>query len=301
MKRNIIIIAIIVIITILVSYVVGKFAFGLIDVQKYSLIPPSSKKFEVETNVKDESLLERKGQAFTIMTGTVQSGYSETASFGLKIIKNATIDIYVDKGKFLETYNTIASLVSPIGGSVINSYYSKDNDIYSGFIEILIPKDKFDFTINKLGELGNILNLKISSTDVTQEYVDLNSRLKVLDAQKELLTSWLKQAKTIDDLLRIRSEIENVESEIEQIKGRLNYIALNTDFSKIDIYLKEGTAPKTITTSIFDKIKDYLKVPLNAFLYSVIGLLVIIAFLIPWVLLGFGIYYLFKKIKISKV
>ncbi|MEM3872025.1 MAG: DUF4349 domain-containing protein, partial [Nitrososphaeria archaeon] len=95
------------------------------------------------------------------------------------------------------------------------------------------------------------------------------------------------------------SEIENVESQIEQIKGRLNYIALNTDFSTVDIYLKEGIPPKTTAPSIFDKLKEYLKIPLNAFIYSLIGLLIIIAFLIPWGLIGYGVYYTLKKLRLK--
>jgi hypothetical protein len=82
-----------------------------------------------------------------------------------------------------------------------------------------------------------------------------------------------------------------------KIKGRLNYIALNTDYSKIDVYLKEGVPEKTSSGTIFDKIKDYLMAPVNAFIYSIVGLLIIVAFLLPWALLGFGIYAVARKIK----
>jgi hypothetical protein len=106
------------------------------------------------------------------------------SSFGLKIIKNANLNMYVNKGKFLETYNRISSMVETYGGSVINSNYSKENDTFSGFIEVIVPKEKFDSVINKLGELGSVTNLEISSSDVTQEYVDLIQDSKSLKHKK---------------------------------------------------------------------------------------------------------------------
>jgi len=298
MRLKTLIAVVVVVLIVFASYFVGKFSLELIGGSKYkapSTLSESNRESSLNTKEKgSEPTFTVVGQA---PYGSVVSTTAPGTSFGLKIIKNANLNMYVDKGKFLETYNRISSMIETYGGSVINSNYSKENDIFSGFIEVIVPKEKFDSVINKLGELGNVTNLEISSSDVTQEYVDLNSRLKVLEAQKELLTSWLKQAKTIDELLKIRSEIEQVESEIEQIKGRLNYIALNTDFSKVDIYLKEGVPEKTSHGTIFDKIKDYLMVPVNAFIYSIVGLLVIVAFLIPWALLGFGIYSVVRKIK----
>lgn len=300
MKVKVLIILGIIIVLVFVSYFVGRFSIGLLQTAKYSgasIVSNTSSKYSPSLEAtKDQTISTEQRQSYA-GSATTTTSYSQTVSFGLKIIKNASLNMFVPKGKFIETYNLISSMIAPYGGSVISSSYSKEEDEYSGFIQIIVPKDKFDTIINKLGELGTITNLKISSTDITQEYVDLNSRLKVLEAQKELLTSWLKQAKTIDDLLRIRSEIENVESQIEQIKGRLNYIALNTDFSTIDIYIKEGNPPKTKIPSIFDKLKDYLKIPLNAFMYSFLGLLVIVAFFIPWGLIGYGVYYVAKKVR----
>ena len=296
MKLKTLIVVVVVVLIVFASYFVGKFSLGLIGGSKYqnpSLMSEANRKSIISISKESNPSIigQDKGAIYNV---SPQPGNS---SFGLKIIKNANLNMYVDKGKFLETYNRISSMVETYGGSVINSNYSKENDIFSGFIEVIVPKEKFDSVINKLGELGNVTNLEISSSDVTQEYVDLNSRLKVLEAQKELLTSWLKQAKTIDELLKIRSEIEQVESEIEQIKGRLNYIALNTDYSKIDIYLKEGAPEKTSHGTIFGKIKDYLMAPVNAFIYSIVGLLVIVTFLLPWALLGLGIYTVARKIK----
>ncbi|MEM3697994.1 MAG: DUF4349 domain-containing protein [Candidatus Bathyarchaeia archaeon] len=303
MKGKSLIILGVIVLLVFVSYFVGRLSVGLLQTVKYpgtSIVSNTSNKYSLAPGgPKDQSTSTEERQTYTGGGSISTTGYSQTASFGLKIIKNASLNMFVSKGKFIETYNLISSMIAPYGGNVTNSYYSKEEDEYSGYIQVIVPKDKFDTVINKLGELGTITDLKISSTDITQEYVDLNSRLKVLEAQKELLTSWLKQAKTIDELLKIRSEIENVESQIEQIKGRLNYIALNTDFSTVDIYLKEGIPPKTTTPSIFDKLKDYIKIPLNAFIYSLIGLLIIIAFLIPWGLIGYGVYYTLKKLRLK--
>jgi len=136
----------------------------------------------------------------------------------------------------------------------------------------------------------------VSTDDVTSEYVDSTAKLKVLESQRDLLESWLKSAKNVDEMIKLRDEITQVEEQIETIKGRLNYIAFHTDFSDITISLSEKEGSFNNTT-FWDTVVYWLKKPVQAFLYSLIGLLVSVLFAVPWVLLVFGIYKLVEKAK----
>jgi predicted AAA+ superfamily ATPase len=183
LRPKTLIVVVAVVLIIFASYFVGKFSLGLIGGSKYqkpSLMSEANRK-SIISIIKESDpsiIVQDKGAIYNV------SSKPGNSSFGLKIIKNANLNMYVNKGKFLETYNRISSMVETYRGSVINSNYSKENDTFSGFIEVIVPKEKFDSVINKLGELGSVTNLEISSSDVTQEYVDLIQDSKSLKHKK---------------------------------------------------------------------------------------------------------------------
>ncbi len=232
---------------------------------------------------------EEKLQSQTPVSGTSQT------SFGLKIMKHGSLTMLSEKGKFFETWNKISSITSLYSGTVISSNYYKEGDYYFGAITVVIPSKDFDVFIKELSDVAKVDRLSVNSQDVTGEYVDLNSRLKVLESQRDLLMSWLKEAKTVDEMIKLRNEIQNLEEQIETIKGRLNYISFHTDFSDITITLSEKDSPVVYRNEFVEFLVYWLKKPLIAFVYSVIGLLIIAAFLIPWGLIGFAVYKLVVK------
>jgi len=70
---------------------------------------------------------------------------------------------------------------------------------------------------------------------VTDQYVDLQSQLQNLEATRARIQEFLKDAKTVDEALRINQELANIESQIEQIKGRMNYLNDRSAFSTITV------------------------------------------------------------------
>ena len=228
--------------------------------------------------------------------GVYESGSPAVAQdepkLGLKIEKHGFVSITVNKEHFLETWNNITSFSETIGGKVVDSNYSKNKEFYNGTITVMVPSNQFDSFLNKISEFGKVENLDIKSENRTGEYVDLGSRLKVLEAQRDLLLNWLKNAKSVSDMLKIRSQLSSVEQQLETIKGRLNYIAFHVNFSDIHITLTENHHIVS-TNPVVNEFKHYLNVTILAFIYSVMGMLIILVFVLPWLLLGFGIYKIF--------
>jgi hypothetical protein len=77
-----------------------------------------------------------------------------------------------------------------------------------------------------------------SGDDVTKQYVDLQSQLTNLEATRARIQDFLKDAKTVDEALRINQELSNVEGQIEQIKGQMNYLSDRSAYSTITINLE---------------------------------------------------------------
>jgi hypothetical protein len=214
-------------------------------------------------------------------------------------VKNGNISMLANKGKFFETWQKIIASAQSISGTVASSNYYKQEDYYSGLITIVVPSDHFDIFNETISKLGTVISLNVSTQDVTGEYVDLSSKLKVLEEQRNLLLSWLKDAKNIDEMLKLRVEIQGIETEIETTKGRLNYIAFHTDFSEVTINLsekEESFKPQGLYLPVLNALKKLCE----ALIFSFFGLLIIIAFMLPWGLLGFGIYKFISRRKSHK-
>ena len=74
--------------------------------------------------------------------------------------------------------------------------------------------------------------------DVTEQYVDLQSQLTNLEATRARIQEFLEDAKSVDEALRVNQELANIEAQIEQIKGRMNYLTDRSAFSTITINLE---------------------------------------------------------------
>ena len=90
---------------------------------------------------------------------------------------------------------------------------------------IRVPADRFDELLLIIEPLASKIESKnINTQDVTEEFIDVETRLKT---KKELETRYLeilKQAKTVTDIISIESQIATVRSEIESMEGRINYL-----------------------------------------------------------------------------
>ena len=76
-----------------------------------------------------------------------------------------------------------------------------------------------------------------NSQDVTEQYIDLQSRLKNAEATETQYLALLDKAKDVDDILRIYDSLSRIRNEIEQIKGRIQYLERTSSMSLISVNL----------------------------------------------------------------
>jgi len=158
-----------------------------------------------------------------------------------KIIKSAVLSIEIGKGTFDDSMVKITKIAESSGGYVSSteSYSNAEGKITSGRILIRIPSEKFDISINEIKKIGELKSINISGQDVTQEYVDLESRLKNYEAQEKVLLDLMNKSTSVKDSIEVQKELSNVQGEIEVIKGRMNYLNNMVSFSTIEITIAE--------------------------------------------------------------
>jgi len=116
-----------------------------------------------------------------------------------------------------------------------------------GWISIRVPDDRFESVLAELRDLAvRVTSESTSSQDVTEEYVDLESRLKNAEATESQYLALLEKAEDVEDILSIYESLSHVRSEIEQIKGRMQYLERTSSMSLISVYLKPAATAKPL-------------------------------------------------------
>ena len=156
------------------------------------------------------------------------------------IIKNADIRLMVKDTDI--AIDRATQIVGDAGGYIVSSrvwyqnYYG--NNLKYATITVGIPVDEFERTLIRLRDLAvRVVDETAGGEDVTEQYVDLQSQLTNLEATRARVQEFLKDAKTVEEALRINQELANLEAQIEQIKGRMNYLSDRSSYSTITINL----------------------------------------------------------------
>jgi hypothetical protein len=121
-------------------------------------------------------------------------------------------------------------------------------------ITISIPAEKLDEALAKIKAMvadpkKDILSEKMSSQNVTKEYVDLDSRLKNLEKADERLTSIMAQAVKTEDVLAVYNQLTQVEEQMEVIKGQMKYYEQSAANSTLTINLQAQETIKPVTVA----------------------------------------------------
>jgi len=146
-------------------------------------------------------------------------------------------------------------IIGDAGGYIVSSrvwyqdYYG--NNLKYATVTLGIPVQEFEKVLSKLRGLAiKVEDETAAGDDVTDQYVDLQSQLTNLEATRARIQEFLKDAKTVDEALRINQELSNIEGQIEQIKGQMNYLNDRSAFSTITLNLEPEFPVLTPTPTV---------------------------------------------------
>ncbi len=146
-----------------------------------------------------------------------------------------------------ETRDEIASLAVRLGGYVVSSYISGTDENIRGSIAIRVPDEEFDTALAELRALAvRVTSEQTNSRDVTEEYIDLQARLGNAEATEKQYLALLEKADDVEDILKIYDKLSQVRSEIEQLKGQIQYLERTAAMSYIEIDLRPEASTKPL-------------------------------------------------------
>jgi glycine cleavage system regulatory protein len=165
------------------------------------------------------------------------------------IIRTATVSMVV--GDTTAVIDQITAAVEANGGYINDSKVWREGELTRATLSLRVPAPRLRATLAAVRKLAiRVQNESISSEEVTQEYVDLTSRLRNLEATevelRELMTEIRQRAKKAQDVLEISEQLSNVRGEIEKTKGRMQYLSQMSAFSTINLELIPDAAAKPV-------------------------------------------------------
>ena len=150
-------------------------------------------------------------------------------------------EVQFETANAAETKELISKTVSELRGYISNEnvYTYKDKIEYQ--ISIRVPSEKFEILLDNISQSAkNLKSKNIKALDVTEEYVDIEARIKTKKELENRYKELLKQAKNVQEILTIEKEIGYLRTEIESIEGRMKYLKDRVSMSTLTVVFYEN-------------------------------------------------------------
>lgn len=233
--------------------------------------------------------LESASGAAPVPAPTSAPSSGSSTGIDTKIIKTAYITIEVKD--VTGSVDQLKNMVTAKGGYLSSSSISKGyNDRLSGTVVLRIPQAEFENTLAGVKAIGTVKSVSTQGEDVTEEYVDIQAQKTSYQNQIVQYNEIMKKAVKVSDVIEIQQQIDQVQTNLDRLEGRLKYLNSRIDMSTITVTLQEpepvgGETGHNFITTINEGIAGF---------FGMVDAIIILLFtLLPVIILGaigYGIY-----------
>jgi len=248
-------------------------------------------------------------------TGRSVSSSVDAAQQERLVIKNANLSITVDDPE--ETIKAITTLASSLGGHVVSSktyqtYANNGVRVPEGEITIRVPSESLDDALERIkADVVEVNSENVSGQDVTDQYVDLQSRLRAKEATEEKLLEIMDQAYSTEDVLTVYAQLQVIQSDIEVLTGQINYYERSAALSSISVSViadeksqpieiggwKLGQTANEAVQNLIDYLQGFVQFLINFIIFI---LPVLITIFLPIYLVFLGLRAIVRRNRIRK-
>lgn len=231
----------------------------------------------------------------------IEPALTSTGGAGPKVIRTADLSLILAEGGFEEAFDDASMVAQRYGGFVVDSS-TTGTRARAGSLLIRVPSDRFDEAMSDLRGLGEEIDRQnVTGTDVTDQFVDLEARLRSWQAQERVLLRLMNQANTINETMQVQNELQRVRYEIESIQGQLRVLRDQTSLATIEVAMHErgapvpkGDAPKPSILVAWDR-------AIAGFLGVVSAVVVGLGYLLPLGAIAAAGYLVYRRVRRSVV
>ncbi len=237
------------------------------------------------------------------------AGSTETAEkvqdTSRKLIKN--VDMSVETEEFDTLLANVERRIEMLGGYIETSNiyngsaYNSYSNLRNANITARIPAQKLDEFLSLVSESSNVISKNENVTDVTLQYVDMQSHKEALQTEQQRLLELLEQAETIDDIITLESRLSDVRYQIESMESQLRTFDNQVSYSTVYLYIdevktytqvEEQTRLQQMTSGFVNSLKGIG----NGFLDFCVAFVIALPYLVVWAVIIVVIILLIRLI-----
>ena len=184
-----------------------------------------------------------------------EKAVSIEAALDRKIIRDA--DLTIEVASTTDAQQRVTSIAETLGGFVVTSEAKQRQDTEPAKrtldikLVIRVPASQFNSALEQIEKLAaNLPERNVTGQDVTEEFIDLDARIKTQKALELQFLDIMKQARKVEDALEVQRQIADVRTEIEKLEGRRRFLESKSTLSTITVNIHTPT-PIVVSTSGF--------------------------------------------------
>ena len=244
---------------------------------------------------------ENKNVSNGTFTDAASPNSAQTKQTSQKIIQN--YEIYIEVEDLKKVSSEIEDKVKNTGGYIENQEVMDT----TSYASARVPSDKLDNFIKDLEKNYIVTNKRKETQNITDAYVDNDARLKNFKAEETQMMEVLKKANTVEDILKVQSELFRIRAEIESLESQKKTWDKLVDYSTVTIRMNRKQIAASRFVSIIsgsEFIKSITKGFANSFLYVVLALEKLIIFVISNIfvlaILAAASIFIYRRYKVLK-
>lgn len=214
-----------------------------------------------------------------------------------RVIRTAQVSLEVDD--LDDAASRLTRIAESAGGFVAGSSYVQSGTPEGSFV-LRVPSPRFADVLSQVETLGHVLQRRLSGQDVTEEYVDLQARIRNLERYEQRLLAFVDRAAKVSDLLAIEQELARVRGEIEMLTGRMRYLDRQVDLATIDVSAREKAKPASSFWNFDDtlaKIRNAFLATIRQLLRAAEALVIAVSALVPVVVLVGAAWLVVRRVR----
>ncbi|MGD8968777.1 MAG: DUF4349 domain-containing protein, partial [Anaerolineae bacterium] len=199
------------------------------------------------------------------------------------IIRNASLDIVVRDTE--DAVDQVDALAEELGGFVIESNLNEYQQGMRAYLRLRVPAESLDTALERIRDLAmEVRRENVSGQDVTEEYVDLQSRMRHLEATEERLLTFMAEAEDTEAALEVYDRLQTIQADIEQVKGRMQYLEESAAMATITLDITPSELAQPIQVGGWQPrgtLRNAFESLIRVFQFLVDALIVIIVLVVP--------------------
>lgn len=213
------------------------------------------------------------------------------------IVKTGTMNLEIDNYDVSE--KKVFEIAKNLNGFIVSSNaVANSAGKKSGSIIIKVPVDKYDNLIEDISTVGKVASKNISSSDVTEQYIDFETRVKTQkELEQRLLKLLAEKTARLTDVVEVEYKLASVRQNIESIEGKMKFLMNQATYSSLTVSLYEPSLLETTSGGgFFYELGEAVKTGLRGFTNILSGLITFIIAILPVVILILLVLWIIFKI-----